>query len=109
MLRINVSPAQFRLISVGCFVMSTIHIRRALSTYRQWRQDSMTTRRIKGRLLSTTSKVDSSATSSVIDSSAQRKKSALYTKTGDKGMSSVSLTQHIHFTLFCTNLHTIES
>lgn len=90
MLRIKVNSSELRAFSVGVFMLSSIHLRQALSFYSTWRRTS-NKRRVKTQAFSTIADSTKSTSNSVkdVDGEVKRKKSALYTKTGDKGMSSV--------------------
>jgi hypothetical protein len=89
MLRIKMTPTEFQALSIGCFLMGSMHLKQLLGGYGRWRKAS--NRLVKSAKFSTVK--DSTPVpdlTTALHSAEPRKKSSLYTKTGDKGMSSVS-------------------
>jgi hypothetical protein len=89
MMRIKMTPTEFQVLSIGCFLMGSMHLKQLLGGYGRWRKAS--NRLVKSAKFSTVK--DSTPVPDLITalhSAEPRKKSCLYTKTGDKGMSSVS-------------------
>lgn len=95
MFRVPKSPSDLKAFNtgwnIGWFLFTSVYLPETLAFYGNWRR-SNDKQRIKAQPFSTlsesakyTSGKDKSDVSQV-----KRKKSALYTKTGDKGMSSVS-------------------
>lgn len=86
MLRIKVSAVELQAFSIGCFLMGTAHLQQLLAGYGRMRKVNY--RQIKAAKYSTVKDSNSANFVNTTDST-PRKKSALYTKTGDKGTSSV--------------------
>ena len=89
MLRIKVNANELRIFSVGFFLMSSVQIHQLLVGYGRNRKAS--SKKI-ARAFSTNKDAPTIPSTNDIKaaSTEERKKSALYTKTGDKGFSSVS-------------------
>jgi hypothetical protein len=89
MLRIKMTPTEFQALSIGCFLMGSMHLKQLLGGYGRWRKAN--NRLVKSAKFSTVK--DSTPVpdlTTALHSAEPRKRSSLYTKTGDKGMSSVS-------------------
>lgn len=92
MLRIKVNAIELRMFSVGFFLMSSVQIHQLLVGYGKNRRAG-NKKTVRGYATSKT--LSTAATDDIIaNSTEERKKSALYTKTGDKGFSSVSLSRN---------------
>lgn len=89
MLRIKVNAVELQAFSIGCFLMGTVHLQHLLSGYGRIRKVNY--RQVKAAKYSTGTVKESKSSQSLPETtdSVPRKKSPLYTKTGDKGTSSV--------------------
>lgn len=83
MLRVRLTANELKVFSVGFFLMSSVQIHQLLTGYGRYRKI--------GSKKSVRNFSSAVSLNDIKDASTEeRKKSALYTKTGDKGFSSVS-------------------
>lgn len=96
MFRVAKSPAELKAFNtgwnIGWFLFTSVYLPETLTFYGNWRR-SRDTQRVKAQPFST---LPDNAKFAIgkdnnTNGEVKRKKSALYTKTGDKGMSSVSI------------------
>jgi hypothetical protein len=86
-MRIKVNANEFQAFSISVFLMFSFNMQYLLAGLGRYKRSL---RMPKAARLATSTRDFRPAEVEPFDSSVERKKSALYTKTGDKGMSSVS-------------------
>ena len=89
---------EFGMFSVGCFILGSVQLRQFFTVYGANRQ--ITNRISSSQKFSTSSEAQGGLDPTLSSPDQKRKKSPLYTKTGDKGSSSVSCNDIVTFFLY---------